>query len=121
MILGINVGRVLINATDDKAPDTSFIGGSLEDALRTLPYEGMFAVVPRLARKFEGRVWIVSKCGPRVQDKTRAYGSAAVRAPASTFDTGAHLGRNRSNAAMTRAAPLLLHQYSDPTSGHLKQ
>jgi hypothetical protein len=54
MILGINVGRVLINATDDKAPDTSFIGGSLEDALRTLPYEGMFAVVPRLARKFEG-------------------------------------------------------------------
>jgi hypothetical protein len=73
MKLGIDVGRVLISPGDDSAPDTSFIGGTLEDALRTPPYEGVFAVVPRLVEKFEGRVWIISKCGPRIQDRTRQW------------------------------------------------
>lgn len=73
MKLGIDVGRVLISPGDETAPDTSFIGGSLEDALRTPPYEGMFEVVPRLAERFEARVWIVSKCGPRVQERTRQW------------------------------------------------
>lgn len=70
MKLGIDVGRVLISPGDESKPDTSFIGGSIEDALRTPPYEGMFDVVPALVRKFDGRVWIVSKCGPRVQQRT---------------------------------------------------
>jgi hypothetical protein len=73
MKLGIDVGRVLISAADDSAPDTSFIGGSLEAALQTPPCEGMFDVVPRLVERFESRVWIVSKCGPRVQEKTRRW------------------------------------------------
>ena len=73
MKLGIDVGRVLISAADAGAPDTSFIGGSLEDALRTPPFQGMFEVVPRLVDKFAGHVWIISKCGPRVQEKTRAW------------------------------------------------
>jgi hypothetical protein len=71
--LGIDVGRVLISPGDDSAPDTSFIGGTLEAALRTPPYPGMFEVVPRLVEKFERRVWIISKCGPRVQEKTRNW------------------------------------------------
>src|SRR4051794_17614370 len=71
--LGIDVGRVLISPGDDSAPDTSFIGGTLEDALRTPPYPGMFEVVPRLVERFERRVWIISKCGPRVQEKTRKW------------------------------------------------
>jgi len=70
MKLGIDVGRVLISPGDDLAPDTSFIGGTLEHALSTPPYEGMFDVVPRLVAKFEGRVWIVSKCGHRIQQRT---------------------------------------------------
>lgn len=73
MRLGIDVGRVLISPGDESAPDTSFIGGSLEDALRTPPYEGMFEVVPRLSQKFAAQVWIVSKCGPRVQERTRQW------------------------------------------------
>jgi len=73
MKLGIDVGRVLISATDAGSPDTSFIGGSLEDALHTPPCEGMFAVVPRLVDEFAGQVWVISKCGPRVQEKTRAW------------------------------------------------
>ncbi|MFL6665378.1 MAG: hypothetical protein ACJ8G7_24685 [Rhizobacter sp.] len=72
--LGIDIGRVLIapDSPDGKA-DTSFIGGSLEAALATPPYQGMFDAVPDLVRMFEGQVWLVSKAGPRVQEKTRHW------------------------------------------------
>jgi len=70
MKLGIDVGRVLISPGDDSRPDTSFIGGSIEDALNTPPYDGMFEVVPALVKRFGGAAWIVSKCGKRVQDRT---------------------------------------------------
>jgi hypothetical protein len=72
--LGIDIGRVLIapEAVDGRA-DTSFIGGSLEAALATPPYKGMFDTVPDLVRMFNGQVWLVSKAGPRVQEKTRHW------------------------------------------------
>src|SRR5581483_12204205 len=70
MKLGIDVGRVLISPGNESKPDTSFIGGSLEDALNTPPYEGMFDVLPALVSRFDGNVWIVSKCGPRIQART---------------------------------------------------
>lgn len=72
--LGIDIGRVLIapDAPDGRA-DTSFIGGTLADALATPPYPGMFEVVPHLVQQFEGRVWLVSKAGPWVQEKTRHW------------------------------------------------
>lgn len=73
MKLGIDVGRVLISPGNDLEPDTSFIGGSLEDALETPPYPGMFEVVPRLVERFKGQVWVISKCGPKVQEKTRQW------------------------------------------------
>lgn len=73
MRLGIDVGRVLISPGDESKPDTSFIGGSLEHALNTPPYEGMFDVVPALVSRFEGRVWIVSKCGRRIQERTMRW------------------------------------------------
>jgi len=73
MKLGIDVGRVLISPGDESRLDTSFIGGSLEDALSTPPYEGMFGVVPALVRRFDGRVWIVSKCGKRIQERTMQW------------------------------------------------
>lgn len=70
MKLGIDVGRVLISPGGNARPDTSFIGGSLEDALNTPPYDDMFDIVPTLVERFEGRVWIVSKCGARIQERT---------------------------------------------------
>lgn len=74
MKLGIDIGRVLITPDGENGgADTSFIGGSMEDALATPPYEGMFEVVPELVRLFKGQVWLVSKAGPRVQEKTRAW------------------------------------------------
>jgi hypothetical protein len=74
MKLGIDIGRVLIapDPADGKA-DTSFIGGSIKAALATPPYEGMFDVVPGLVALFGGRVWLVSKAGPKVQEKTRLW------------------------------------------------
>lgn len=70
MKLGIDVGRVLISPGDDATPDTSFIGGSQEDAMRTPPYDGMFEELPALVSLFRGQVWIVSKCGARVRQRT---------------------------------------------------
>lgn len=74
MKLGLDIGRVLISpdAPGGRA-DTSFIGGSLADALATPPYDGMFDAVPALVEMFGGRVWLVSKAGPRVQEKTRHW------------------------------------------------
>jgi hypothetical protein len=36
-------------------------------------YGGAFAAIARLAEVFDGAVWLVSKCGPRVQAKTRRW------------------------------------------------
>lgn len=72
MKLGIDIGRVLITP-EGSGGDTSFIGGSIQDALDTPPYEGMFDVVPELVQLFKGDVWLVSKCGPRVQEKSRLW------------------------------------------------
>jgi len=74
MKLGIDIGRVLISPdAHGTRGDTSFIGGSIQDALDTPPYDGMMDVVPSLVRLFRGRVWLVSKCGPRVQEKSRLW------------------------------------------------
>lgn len=34
---------------------------------------GAFEVIPQLVELFEGRVWIISKCGERTQRKTLAW------------------------------------------------
>jgi hypothetical protein len=73
MKLGIDVGRVLISPGDESRPDTSFIGGSYDDAMRTPPYPGMFEVLPDIVLRFLPHVWIVSKCGARVQQRTRDW------------------------------------------------
>jgi hypothetical protein len=72
MRLGIDIGRVLISPQSN-GRDTSFIGGSIQDAIDTPPYEGMFEAVPKLVKVFGGKVWLVSKAGPRVEEKTRLW------------------------------------------------
>ncbi|MGD8569817.1 MAG: hypothetical protein PVJ39_17150 [Gammaproteobacteria bacterium] len=70
--LGIDIGRVIITPGDDSA-DTSFLRGSVQDALDTPPYPGAVETIARLVSRFEGRVWLVSKAGPRTQEKTRLW------------------------------------------------
>lgn len=72
--LGIDIGRVIIGAVDDRGrADTSFLSGTLERAMETPPTPHAFDCIARLSRAFRGAVWLVSKCGPRVQDKTRRW------------------------------------------------
>ena len=85
--LGIDIGRVIIGAADSTGKaDTSFLSGSEEAALSTAATEGAFEAIADLVRAFDGRVWLVSKCGPRIQKLTRKwlsrhdfYGRTGVR------------------------------------------
>ncbi len=73
-VLGIDIGRVIIGAADSSGKaDTSFLSGSDEAALTTPATEGSFEAIAELVRAFEGRVWLISKCGPRVQQLTRRW------------------------------------------------
>jgi hypothetical protein len=72
--LGIDIGRVIMCPTrDDGRPDTSFLGASDEDALAIPPAPAMFDVVPALVRLFDGRAWLVSKAGARIEALTRRW------------------------------------------------
>jgi hypothetical protein len=68
--LGVDIGRVIIHGD---GPDTSFIGATDEDAMRAPAMDGAFDALVRLHALFEGRVWIVSKCGPRIEARSRAW------------------------------------------------
>ena len=67
--IGIDIGRVIITPGDDCA-DTSFLRGTIRDALNTKPYPGSFATIRKLVNVYNGRVWLVSKAGSRTQEKT---------------------------------------------------
>ncbi len=71
--IGIDIGRVIISPTLNGRADTSFLGARLADALRTPPAPGAIEGVADLVARSEGRAWLVSKCGPGVQAKTRAW------------------------------------------------
>jgi hypothetical protein len=73
-ILGIDIGRVIIGPVDDDGhADTSFLSGTPDRAMQTPPAPGALPAIARLARAFDGAVWLVSKCGPRTQAKTRRW------------------------------------------------
>jgi hypothetical protein len=68
--LGVDIGRVIIHGD---GPDTNFIGGSDDDAMRAPAMDGVIEALTRLCARFDGRVWIVSKCGPRIEARSRAW------------------------------------------------
>jgi hypothetical protein len=70
--LGIDIGRVIIEPGEGP-DDTSFLGGTDEDAMKTPPSRGALETIAELVEAFEGRVWLVSKCGPRIQARTRLW------------------------------------------------
>src|SRR5262245_22854853 len=71
--LGIDIGRVIISAGREGGADTSFLDGSLEDALRTPPMHGAIEQIALLVERFRGNVWLVSKCGPKVQERSKRW------------------------------------------------
>ncbi|MCA9354449.1 MAG: hypothetical protein KC877_02940 [Candidatus Kaiserbacteria bacterium] len=68
--LGVDVGGVIIDKVNDNT-DTSFFS---ENFLNTSASPEVFRVLTRLVReRFGDRVFIVSKCGKRVEEKTLAW------------------------------------------------
>jgi hypothetical protein len=65
--LGLDFGRVI---NDSGTTDTSFLQGDDDEAMRTPAMAGVYEVLPRLVDRFGGRVWIVSKCGEKIQRRT---------------------------------------------------
>jgi hypothetical protein len=72
--LGVDIGRVIIDGSaHPDGDDTAFFRGGVDNALRTPPMPGVFDVLPRLVERFDGRAWLISKCGERVQARTLAW------------------------------------------------
>jgi hypothetical protein len=69
--LGIDIGRVIIDGPSHPGGgDTAFFQGDETTMLATPEMAGSVASIARLTRRLDGRVWLVSKCGPRVQART---------------------------------------------------
>jgi hypothetical protein len=71
--LGIDIGRVIIGGGDEPGADTRFLDGDERRAMSTPAVQGAFPTIAELVRAFAGRVWLVSKAGARVQDRTRRW------------------------------------------------
>jgi len=69
--LGIDIGRVII---DGDGADTDFLKEfDDERAMQAPQMAHAFDVIKRLTGVFDGRVWIVSKCGPNMQRKSQKW------------------------------------------------
>ncbi len=66
--LGIDIGRVIIDSPP--GADTTFFTGDQAAVLRTPFVPGAFDAIPRLVDLFEGQAWLISKCGPRIQQRS---------------------------------------------------
>jgi hypothetical protein len=72
--LGIDIGRVIINGpAHPGGGDTAFFSGDEATMLATPEMPDAFDVIARLVDRFDGRVWLVSKCGERVAQRSRRW------------------------------------------------
>jgi hypothetical protein len=75
--LGIDIGRVIIDGSAHPAGgDTAFFSGDEATMLATPEMAGGVEAIAGLVSLFDGRVWLVSKCGRTVQDRTLRWLSA---------------------------------------------
>ena len=68
--LGIDIGRVIIDGPSHPGGDTAFFSGDEAAMLATPEMAGCVPAIAQLSQLFGGRVWLVSKCGPRIQART---------------------------------------------------
>jgi hypothetical protein len=71
--IGIDFGRVIMCAVQNGVQDTSFLGVSFEAAMKTPATPGAIECIGKLVQRYDGRVFIVSKCGESVENKTRGW------------------------------------------------
>jgi hypothetical protein len=71
--LGVDIGRVIIGGgTVPGSSDTQFFSGDTARMLATPAVPGAFETLARLVPRFQ-QVWLISKCGERVQRHTRLW------------------------------------------------
>ena len=70
---GVDIGRVIIAGPAHPGGDTAFFSGDEATMLATPEVPGAVDALAHLVERFDGRVWLVSKCGPRVQERTRRW------------------------------------------------
>lgn len=69
--IGIDVGGVIIDKERNDNSDTSLFG---ENYLNALAVPGAMDAIAKLnAGVFKDSVWIVSKCGPHIEQRTREW------------------------------------------------
>jgi hypothetical protein len=69
--LGVDFGRVIHGgAAEPGDEDTVFLTGDDDEALHSPATPGAFVVLPRLVERFQNQVWVISKCGERIQNRT---------------------------------------------------
>lgn len=69
--LGIDIGLVIINGpAHPGGGDAAFFEGDEATLLATPEMDGAVESIGRLMPLLNGRVWLVSKCGPQVQART---------------------------------------------------
>src|SRR5215469_7888920 len=69
--LGIDIGKVIIDGpAHPGGGDTAFFQGDEAAVIATPEVDGAVAAIGRLTALLDGRVWLVSKCGPSVQART---------------------------------------------------
>jgi hypothetical protein len=72
--LGIDIGRVIIDGSAHPGGgDTAFFQGDEVTMLATPEIADAVDAIAALAARFAGCVWLVSKCGPRVESRTRQW------------------------------------------------
>jgi hypothetical protein len=75
--LGIDIGRVIVDGSSHpQGGDTAFFNGDDATMLATPEMADATACISRLNTLFDSQVWLVSKCGPRVQARTLRWLSA---------------------------------------------
>jgi hypothetical protein len=96
--LGIDIGRVIINGPAHPAGgDTAFFSGDEATMLATPEMPGAVETIARLVPRFDGNVWLVSKCGERVQARTERWLAA--------HEFFARTGVDPANVRFCRARP----------------
>lgn len=71
--IGIDFGRVIMCPVENGVQDTSFLGRSFSEAMKTTASTGAIECIGKLVERYQGRVFIVSKCGDSVENKTRGW------------------------------------------------
>ena len=72
--IGVDIGRVLMCPTcEHDGPDTSFLSGDLAAALAIPPSPLAFEVIAQLIAATSGHVWLVSKAGRRIRERTKQW------------------------------------------------